>query len=316
VIEPNALEPVLGALRGAIDVDDGPTAEQLSVLGAVASGWGAAPDLDLDAIAPLEPAEAADAIVDPGTRRRTRELMVLMELCRHPLGEAQVARVAAYATALGEDGPGLQAARDLVHEGATAAAADMRRFIARATPDLEEPTLRGWGTGGPDPAADAELGRRLRALHDLPPDTLGYQYVEFYVRNGIELPGESDDRPDLFVGHDMCHVIAGYEPTGQGEIALGAMQLALTDSDAHWVAFLSNLAVHEAGFLATAPVVAKTATLTRPGATELLADAFRRGRACDGDFTTADHLALVELPIDEVRARFGVPPLDPALRQR
>jgi hypothetical protein len=91
VIEPNTLEPVLGALRGAIDVDDGPTAEQLSVLGAVASGWGAAPDLDLDAIAPLEPAEAADAIVDPGTRRRTRELMVLMELCRHPLGEAQVA---------------------------------------------------------------------------------------------------------------------------------------------------------------------------------------------------------------------------------
>ena len=158
----------------------------------------------------------------------------------------------------------------------------MRRFIRTATPALAEASLKGYGAGGPDPEADAALGRRLRALHDLPADTLGYQYVEFYVRNGIELPGEGDDRPNLFVGHDMCHVIAGYEPTGQGEIALGAMQLAMTDSDAHWIAMLANLAVHEAGFLATAPVVAKTGTLARPGAVELLADAFRRGAAVHG----------------------------------
>ena len=316
MIDAALLRPVLGALRGAIDLDDGPTAEQTSVLGAVAVGCGAPPELDLTDVAPLDPAQAADAIRDTHSRRRARELMVLLELCRHPLTDAQVDRVDAYASALGEDGPGLAATRDLVRRGATAAVADMRRFIRDATPALEEPTLRGWGSEGTDSEADAELGRRLRALHELPSDTLGHQYVAFYERNGIELPGEGPDRPNLFVAHDMCHVIAGYEPTGQGEIALGAMQLALTDSDAHWIAFLSNLAVHEAGFLATAPVVARTATLTRPGATDLLADAFQRGRACDGDFTTADHLSLVELPLEAVRERFGVPPLDPALRQR
>ena len=316
MISPGALDSVLGALRGCVDVDGGPTDEQVAVIGAVALGCGAPAGLDLTTITPLDPAAATAAITDPRDRRRTRELMVMLELCRHPLSDAQVERVDAYAGALGEEGPGLATVRDLVGRGVDAAAADMRRFIRTETPALAEASLKGYGAGGPDPEADAALGRRLRALHDLPSDTLGYQYVEFYVRNGIELPGEGDDRPNLFVGHDMCHVIAGYEPTGQGEIALGAMQLAMTDSDAHWIALLANLAVHEAGFLATAPVVAKTGTLTRPGAIELLADAFRRGAACTSDFTTADHLALVELPLDEVRARFGVPPLDPALRQR
>jgi ubiquinone biosynthesis protein Coq4 len=35
----------------------------------------------------------------------------------------------------------------------------------------------------------------MRALHDLPVGTLGYEYVEFYQRNGITLPG---DDPNMF----------------------------------------------------------------------------------------------------------------------
>ena len=41
----------------------------------------------------------------------------------------------------------------------------------------------------------------------------------------------------------------------------------------------------------------------------MLAEAMRRGSACTGDFTTADHLSMAELPIADVRARFGVVPL-------
>ena len=36
------------------------------------------------------------------------------------------------------------------------------------------------------------------------------------------------------------------------------------------------------------------------------ADALRRGVACTGDVTCSDHLALVELPLSEVRERLGV----------
>jgi len=108
----------------------------------------------------------------------------------------------------------------------------------------------------------------------------------------------------------MNHVIAGYEPTGQGEIALGAMQLAIADNDTHWLSFLGNLGVHEAGYLRVGSLVPKTASLARDGATAMLARAFARGAACTGDFTTIDHLALVERPLAEVRESFGVPALE------
>jgi ubiquinone biosynthesis protein Coq4 len=148
-------------------------------------------------------------------------------------------------------------------------------------------------------------------MHDLPEGTLGWEYVEFYRRNGLTLPGDDPSMPAVFVGHDMCHVIGGYEPTGQGEIALGAMQLAVTDSDAHWIGFLGNLAVHEAGYLTNESVTGVRATMTRTHAPELVAQAMWRGSQCTGDFTTADHLSMIEDPLLEVRERFGVLPPDP-----
>ena len=308
VIEDELVEPVVGLLLGAMDVEQGPTDEQVAVLSAIVAGYWGRTDLDLGTVARLGPGEAAAAVTDPAHRRRVRELMVLLELCRHPTSAAQTARVDEYATALGEDGPGLALTRELVAGGAEAASADYQRFINDQHLEFDEPTLRGML--GDDAAANEALGARLRALHDLPPGTLGYEYVEFYRRNGITLPGEDPNSPAMFVAHDMSHVIAGYEPTGQGELSLGAMQLAIDDNDAHWMALLGNLGVHEAGFLGPGAIVPKTGTLTRAGAAEMFARAFLRGSRCTGDFTLVDHLALADLPLAEVRAQFGVPPLD------
>ena len=307
VIEDAMVEPVCRVLLGAIDVDGGATAEQRSVLAAIVSGYWGRTDIDLATLQPLGPDDTGAVIGDAAHRRRVRELLVLLELCRHPLSDEQTQRVDEYAAALSESGPGLALARTLVREGADQAAADYRRYVEELKPDLAEPSLRDqYAATLPEP--DHEFAARLRALHDLPAGTLGSEYVEFYPRNKLELPGDDVSMPAVFVSHDMCHVIAGYEPTGQGEIALGAMQLAVADNEAHWIAFLGNLGVHEAGFVQTGSLVPKTASLTRPGAPELLGEAFLRGSQCTGDFTGADHLALVELPLSEVRGRFGVPP--------
>jgi hypothetical protein len=233
-----------------------------------------------------------------------------MEICRHPESEAQCDRVDEYIGALSESGPGGELVREMIRNGAAAAMADYMRYIDAIRSDIEEPTLKDAypaDLAEPDP----ELAARLKALHDLPAGTLGYEYVEFYRRNGLTLPGDDPNSPAVFVEHDMCHVIGGYEPTGQGEIALGAMQLAVTDSDAHWIEFLGNLAVHEAGFLTNQSVTGKQATLTRAHAPELIAYAIRRGEQCTGDFTTADHLAMADVPLVEVRERYGVVPPDP-----
>jgi hypothetical protein len=144
-------------------------------------------------------------------------------------------------------------------------------------------------------------------MHDLPEGSLGWEYVEFYRRNQLTYPGDDPNTPAVFVAHDMTHIIAGYEPTGAGEIALGAFQLAMNDSDAHWIVFLGNLAIHEAGYFNALGFEGKTATLTRPGAVDLLTGAFKRGAQCTGDFSAADHLGMMDAQLSEVRVRYGVP---------
>jgi hypothetical protein len=107
----------------------------------------------------------------------------------------------------------------------------------------------------------------------------------------------------------MNHVIAGYGTTGQGETSLSAMLLGIDDSDDHWVLLLSSLAAYEVALSSSAAFVGKEGVLDREGAADMLAEAFRRGSQCTADFSVADHLSMVELPLDAVRARFGVPPL-------
>ena len=167
-VNADLVEPVVRILRGAIDAGDGGTEEQHAVLRAIVTGFLGRADLDVEALEPLSPAEAADAVADQAVRRRVREMMVLLESCRHPLGEEQVALVEEYAAALGETGPGLLVARDLVSQGAAQALADYMRFSDEILADIAEPSLVDDHMGKDDDAPD--LAERLRALHDLPGD--------------------------------------------------------------------------------------------------------------------------------------------------
>jgi len=301
------VEPVTRTLLGAIDVDGGPTDEQLDVLRAIVVHLLERDDLELTDLAPLEPDEAVAALGDGVNHRRVKELMVTLEVCRHPESEAQVRRVEDYARAFGERGPALDIIRSWIDEGTQQATADFDRFYGEELATLSEPSLRARDLRIEEP--DLELAERLEALHDLPPGTLGHEYIEFYRRYGIELPGRDTHTPAHYVSHDMNHVISGYEPTGPGEIALGGFTLAMHDNDANWIQFVANLAIHEAGIVKHGEIMPKAATLTRGGATDLLGDALWRGAQCTADFSQADHLAMADRRLDEVRAHFGVPEL-------
>jgi hypothetical protein len=306
------MEAASRALLGSIDAGDGGTDEQRAVLTAVVSGYWGRPDLDVSTLEPLEPDDVGALLPEPLPRRRLREFMVLLEFCRHPLTEAQVSRVDAYAEALGEDGPGLRLARTLVRDGTARALADYARFSDAARVAWAEPSLIEKYLCVLD-EPDDELAARLTALHDLPEGTLGYEYVEFYRRQGLDLPGIDTYIPAFFVAHDMNHVIAGYGTTGPEETALSAMILSMADTDEHWVLLITSLAAYELGLSKTDTFVGKEEVLSRAGAAPLLADALRRGAACTGDFSSTDHLAIAHLPLAKVREQFNVPRLDATL---
>ncbi|MFM7062139.1 MAG: hypothetical protein ACKO04_01410 [Actinomycetes bacterium] len=309
-LDADLVEPFVRGLWGAVDVDGGPTDEQRAVLDALVRHLWHRDDL-VGQVEPMTPAAVARAVAHPVARRRFHEVLLTLEVCRHPLTAAQVDRVDEYGAALDFEGPDLQILRDLTDRGVGVAAADFARFLDDNLSRRHEPGLRlSPVTTTPEP----ELAAAMQSLAHLPEGTLGRALLDFYDRAGLSLPGvEGSGMNHWFVAHDTTHVIAGIEPTGPGEVALSAFQVAMDDNDVNRGALLASLVVHEAGFAGSASSAAESGILATPGAAELLGQEMERGAACRADFSLVDHMALFPRPLAEVREQFGVGrPVDPA----
>lgn len=306
-IDPDDAEVVAAGLVGGADVAGGPTPEQWQVIEAIASSLLARPDLDAASLEPLGPDAVAAALVGDSARRRFHELLVAVEACRHPLDDAQVARVEAYATALGIEGPDLALLRTLVDAGVTRAAADFARFLDDNLSHRFEPQLTVLGVVTDRP--EEELAAELLALSECAPGTLGRALFEFYERGRFPVPGEEASAINHFyVSHDFTHVIAGIEPTAAGEIALSAFQMAMNDNPTNTSALLASLIVHEVGVGHAGKLEAESGVLADPGAAKLFGEELARGAACTGDFSLIDHLGRVDEQLADIRAEFGVRP--------
>lgn len=304
---PGDAEVFVAGLLGAIDVDDGATDEQLSVLRALVVHLWKRPDLDVGDVTPLGTPELADRLPSPEERLRFCEMLMTLELCRHPQSEAQVDRAERCAATLGVTGIEMESTRIALEQGTAVVTADLERAYGEILPEVSERSLRDryLRLETPDPA----LADRLRALSDLPDGSLGRAYLAFYERNGFALPGDDVHLPAHYVNHDMNHVITGYEPTAPGEIARSGFLLAADPSRHNWLEFLLTMSIHESGVLTHGEIHAKFATLSRPGVSDLLGEGFDRGRQCTVDLSQVDHLAIAGDDLADVRARFNVVPL-------
>ncbi len=308
-------------LAGLIDIESGPTEEQQEVFSTFAAHLlqvqvGAQTFRDQ-----LGPADTAQALSQKDDRRIFLQLSIMLELSRHPPSEAQLERLESYAAALDFDSPQLQAVRDLAHETAAQATADFLRVYEQSMQQLTEPPFRGDSL----PPDDDPLWQQLRDFRDLPEGSLGREFFEFYQRNQLDLPSPDTPNPGYYVAHDMNHVIAGYEPTGPGEIALGAFKLMMNNNEANWMGSMVNFLIHEVGLFKHAKTLqfvpyggggepyhgldGRRGALTMDGAAELVAEAFVRGGSCTADFAEMDHMANAHRPLAEIRREYHVVPL-------
>ena len=301
------VEPAVAGLLGSISTTGGPTAEQMIVLESITRhAWGRG-DIDLQNLTPRSPDDVAKALHRPEARLRFAEIVMTLELCRHPMSIEQVDLAERYVAAMGIDNLEIETTRTAIVKGAEAAATDLERCYQQILPEISELSLRDRYLRLDKP--DHALAERLRALRDLPENTLGYQYLEFYRRNNIELPGDDTHVPAHYVNHDMNHVITGYEPTAPGEIARSGFLLATNDSRHNWLEFLLTMSIHESGVLNHGNIRAKVATLDRAGVPDLLGEGLARGVKCTVDLSQVDHLSIAHLPLEQVREHFSVMPL-------
>jgi hypothetical protein len=323
-LQPHISRLFVRGLRRLIDIGDGGTTEQRHVLRTLAQHLLGVPVSELDNGDPLDSRELAAALADPSDRRRFLQLAIMLEFCRHPASEEQLRRLEDVAACLDFDGVELQMVQKLCHLSAAEATADFVRLYSSSMAELSE---QHGGTLSPsgELTYDEDFFEAVAALGSHPRGSLGWCFAEFYARNSMTMPSRATPNPGYYVCHDMNHVIAGYEPTGPGEIALGAFKLALSDTEANWLASLTNFLIHEVGLfkhginLQFVPyggggepyhgVDGKRGALDLPGAPELLAEALHRGSLCSGDFSTIDHLAIADVPLVEIRRQYNVVPL-------
>jgi len=321
-------------LIGLMDVESGPTREQQDVFQAFTRHLLRVEVLATDSASALAPGDLAAALREPASRRIFLQMAIMLELCRHPRNEKQLSQLEAYAAALQFSGPQLDAVRDLAHKTAKQATDDFLRVYDRSIPQLTEPQFRPYAGR---PPADDVLWQQLRQLENLPRGSLGREFFEFYQRNELTLPGPDTPQPGYYVSHDMNHVIAGYEPTGPGEIALGIFKLMMNNNEANWMGSMVNFLIHEVGLFKHAKKLqfvpygrdgepyhglqGRRGALTMDGAPDLVGEAFVRGDACTADFAEMNHLANAHRPLAEIRRQYHVVPLrrsmnpneDPAL---
>jgi hypothetical protein len=308
IIEADFVEVATGALLAGIDVDEGPTPEQFTVLRVIVSHVWARPDLRFEDVRRIGPDELAEHLVDEHHRTAFHELHMALETCRHPQSPAQVARVEEYARALEVSGDDIRIFRDLVTSGVEAAKADFQRFL---TIDLEERFEPGLADMPVDPHhPEMKLAEKLGTFAEYGPDTLGRAYLSFYERFGLTLPGlEASSNHHFFVAHDMTHTIAGLATTSPAEIALSAFQFAMDNSRINRAALLASLITHEAGFAHPEHLKSgETGLLADPKAALLLGQELKRGSQCRADFSLVDHFELAPMRLSDVRAEFGVQP--------
>lgn len=146
-----------------------------------------------------------------------------------------------------------------------------------------------------------------RELENCPAGSLGKAVYDHFVDNGFKFPGEAGSIPMVF--HDVGHVLAGYGTDPQGEIQQAAFQAGFARRDGFSFLLFGILQFH-IGLRITPVAKGYQGLFDVP----LVLTALRRKAACTVDLSEDyDLFADKDRPLEEVRARLRIPPLETAL---
>lgn len=268
---------------------------------------------DLDALQPIEPEELAGKLVDPRLRKQIVYGMLLLSLADGEASPEEAHVVEAFAAALGVDAHEVTTFRRISEGRLLLARLDVaRRFWVG--PHVAERVKSGgirWLVKTLAAFAgireDLELAGKYRALTEYPEGTLGRAYAEFIRGNGFSFPGEKGSPPEPIVIHDLTHVLSGYGTTPAQEICVTAFHAGYRKEEPFTFLLFSMMQFNLG--IGVAPITPGTSL--QFDAPAVLA-ALRRGSRMNTDLTDGhwDYWADLSLPLEAVRAKYGVPPLE------
>lgn len=261
---------------------------------------------------PIDTPQIARTVTDPHHRKRLLQMAMVMAMVEGETTARQQGALQSLASGLSINERGLR----VLHEAASGhqllARFDMTRRIMGS---VMEPAYREEGVAGvakimgslffQKGGEDSQLAWRFRQLGLLPHNTFGRMFWEHCTKQQFSFPGEPGAIPLRLVFHDFGHVLSGYDTTPAGEIQQGAFQAGFVRNDGFM--FLLFVLLHFHWGVKITPIAdASEGLFDIP----LVMEALKRGAACSVDLSDHwDFWEVVELPLQEVRERYGIPPL-------
>lgn len=307
---------VLGAAKAVIEPR--PTGDARSGLGAaliVAAGrllFRPPVDVARQAIHPVSP-ERLRYLVG-GNRELASHAAALLAVASLADGRADPERLRAvvrYAHHLGLHEGWVRDLHEIARGHLAWAMADMVRrnaetFPGWAPPDTV-PEMQPYRAQTDD---DRALAQRFRSLEQLSHDTFGHAFWRHFRRHGFTFPGEPTAFAAPFaVPHDGVHVLSGYSTSLQGELLVSTFTGAMHGQESLRAHLLPVIFEWHVGTEVNG-IGAQTGALDP----EKFVVAWNRGEATTQDVLDPswDFWAVAGADLDELRASYGIPPLDPA----
>lgn len=308
VFHANELPYALRALRDVMSTSGELSPRQRRFLEVIAELH--AQPTEVAALEQLDAEAITSAIQSPHARKRAVQLALIAAMVEEGGVTDDAARaVRGLARALDVDEAGLRVIHDVAANHRLLTRVDMLRRMAGGVGGkiYEEEGLAGIGRVARQVAGheDPELAWRYKSLGLLPEGTFGRSYWEHCTRRRFAFPGEKGGLPERMVFHDFGHVLSGYDTDAPGEIQQGAFQAGFVRDDGF--TFLLFAVIHFHLGIGLTPIAKAETGLFD---VEKVMRAAARGAACNVDLSDHwDPFAVASLPLEQVRADYGIPPL-------
>jgi hypothetical protein len=284
--------------------------------------------VDLQNFEPMTATHLAHTLRRRDLQFRTRgvQIMLLAALILRPIPESVVERVSEYAHELCVDEGLIDVARRFASGSLGLAAIDFERngYTADWQPAAaaELHTSKELSTAWDAAVDDSHLAEQWAALESLPAGTLGRDVFNLYQARGFIFPGLPGSAPPLLAQHDWVHVLADFGTTVESELEVFGFIARANDNMRAFSLLAMVVSLFETGYLRSGAGLfeASPGHISSQGGVAIrIADAMRRGALCRDfllgvdsiDYLRLDWFALAEVPVYEVRRRFGIPDKSP-----
>jgi hypothetical protein len=311
------------------------TADERGITGALSTVFGYHDPVDLGALPRIASGELVRTITDPERRLELIRVLAVLALLDGGTEKGKLGIVVDMATALHVQAEFVDALTQLHLDHARWAGFDMIRANTMTIPGLPWDPDDPYGPFHPygGDAEDPVLVARFDHLVDLPEGSLGNALYHHYKRNGYTWPGDPDGLAELWaINHDCLHLLSGYSTSAQGELLVAAFTGGQFDPHVDFMEshVLPTIMIYHLGIDINKGLNAgdKARMEDDPdwadnyeGNVHLGLDAAKlwvaiaRGRTMTENLYSGhwDFWAHAPEPLEVLRSRWSIPPLDPAM---